>query len=391
MPMAGRSAELPSERCIDMSRVRVVFAGGGTGGHLFPAIALADEIRKTDPDAEILFVGTSTKIEARVVPAAGYQFRTIWISGFHRSFRPRNLLFPVKVVVALFQARSILASYKPDVVVGTGGYVSGPVLRTAMMMRIPTLIQEQNSYPGVTTRALAVKADEVHLTFENSAKYFRRTDNLFFTGNPTRGSLDAVKRQDALKLFGFDPASADKTVLVVGGSLGARTINQAIAQSLGALVKHGCRVIWQTGHDGFDAARRAAAGFSAGSVWVGSFIDRMDCAYAASDLVVCRAGATTIAELTRLGKPSIMVPYPYAAANHQVENARALAAAGAAEVVMDADAGDKLEGAIIKLLSGPGLEAMGRCAAGFGKPDAAKIIAGRILALAHQRRSQMEK
>jgi UDP-N-acetylglucosamine--N-acetylmuramyl-(pentapeptide) pyrophosphoryl-undecaprenol N-acetylglucosamine transferase len=221
MRMAEQSAVLPSERCIEMSRVRVVFAGGGTGGHLFPAIALADEIRKTNPDAEILFVGTSTKIEARVVPAAGYKFRTIWISGFHRNFRPSNLLFPVKIVVALFQARSILGSFKPDVVVGTGGYVSGPVLRTAMMMRIPTLIQEQNSYPGVTTRALAVKADEVHLTFENSAKYFRRTDNLFFTGNPTRGSLDAVKRHDALKLFGFDSVSTDKTVLVVGGSLGA--------------------------------------------------------------------------------------------------------------------------------------------------------------------------
>jgi UDP-N-acetylglucosamine--N-acetylmuramyl-(pentapeptide) pyrophosphoryl-undecaprenol N-acetylglucosamine transferase len=377
MPMA----EQPSERCIDVEKIRVIFAGGGTGGHLFPAIALADELRKIMPGAGIMFIGTRNKIEARVVPAAGFLFLSIWISGFHRSLRIGNLLFPVKVMVSMLQSRSILRSFKPDVVVGTGGYVSGPVLRMATLLGIPTLIQEQNSYPGVTTRVLAAKVNEVHLTFENSKKYFQRTDNLFLSGNPTRGTLDNVNRADALRNFGFEPQSDEKTILVVGGSLGARTINRAIEKMLPHLLQNNYRLIWQTGNEGYASAAGAAGQFPSGRVWVGQFIDRMDCAYAASDLVVCRAGATTIAELTRLGKPSVLIPYPFAAADHQVENARALAGNGAAEIVLDTEVEIKLEQTMMMLLESDRLQSMGRLSRELGKPGAARVIAERIVGL----------
>ncbi len=386
MPTAG----LSSGRCIDVASLRIVFAGGGTGGHLFPAIAIAEELRKKDPEAGIMFVGTSKKIEARVVPAAGYAFHTIWISGFHRSLRIGNLLFPLKLAVAMIQARKILKSFNPDVVVGTGGYVSGPVLRTAIMMGIPTLIQEQNSYPGVTTRVLAARADEVHLTFESSGKYFKRTDNIFYSGNPTRGTLEAVQRPDALRMFGFDAAAEIKTVLVVGGSLGAQTINRAIGLLAERLLQRNCRLIWQTGSDGFEEAVRIAGKFSSDRIWVGKFIDRMDCAYAASDLVVCRAGATTIAELTRLGKPSVLVPYPFAAADHQTENARTLVQAGAAALVADAEAEKKLEGTILDLFGSGRLAEMKQAAKALGKPEAAGVIADRIIALGRGRHGRTE-
>jgi UDP-N-acetylglucosamine--N-acetylmuramyl-(pentapeptide) pyrophosphoryl-undecaprenol N-acetylglucosamine transferase len=360
--------------------IRVIVAGGGTGGHLFPAIAIADEIRRIEPEAVVLFVGTATKIEARLVPQRGYAFRTIWISGFSRSLRPGNLLFPLKLVVAMMQARSIIREFRPDVVIGTGGYVSGPVLRSAIAQTIPTLIQEQNSVPGVTTRLLAGKVDELHLTFESSRRYFPRTDNLFVSGNPTRRDLEGVDRATALRFFGFDPSDRRMTLLVFGGSLGARSINEAVAHNLPALLASGVRVIWQTGTEWSHVGPATE-----GEVWMNAFIDRMDLAYAASDLAVCRAGATTISELTCLGKPAILVPYPRAAGNHQVENARSMANAGAAVLLYDHEVAQGLVATIEGLRDPERLRVMAERSKKLGRPDAAEEIARRALALAHSR------
>jgi UDP-N-acetylglucosamine--N-acetylmuramyl-(pentapeptide) pyrophosphoryl-undecaprenol N-acetylglucosamine transferase len=373
-------ARRASERCINVRPLRIVFAGGGTGGHLFPALAIAEEIKLIAPSAEILFVGTKGKIEARVVPQQGYRFETIWISGFRRSMKISNLLFPLKVLVALMQSNRILSSFRPDAVVGTGGYVSGPVVYTAALRGIPTLIHEQNSFPGATTRFLGKRVDEVHCSFERSLKYFRRADNVFMSGNPTRRGLENADRDEALRYFGIT-ASGNKTILIFGGSLGAHAINRAVGEFLPLLVKEGFRLLWQTGQEDFPAAEALAKPFPH-QVWVKPFIDRMDYAYAVSDLVVCRAGATTIAELTRLGKPAILIPYPHAAADHQTENARAMAEQGAAEIVEDAAAAEKLMPAILAAAGSSRLRTMADAGKRLGNPAAAHTIAVRVLRLA---------
>ena len=365
-----------------MASFRIIFAGGGTGGHLFPAIAIADEIKNLCPDAKILFIGTKNKIEARIVPQKNYDFKPIWISGFHRGFRPNNLLFPLKVIVSFMQAYSIIKNFKADAVVGTGGYVSGPVLRAAAFLKVPTLIHEQNSYPGVTTRLLAAKVDEVHLTFESSKKYFSGVENIFITGNPTRSILENVERSKALQYFNFDPAEKCKTILVFGGSLGAQSINNAVEKHLESILTNSLRLIWQTGKEDFERIRNKVAKYSPNQIWVNAFIDRMDFAYSAGDLVVCRAGATTIAELTRLGKAAILVPYPHAAANHQVENARSLSENGAAEIIYDHDVEKKLFITIIKSLQDQRLRQISEKCKEFGKPNAANEITQRIIRLA---------
>jgi len=370
-----------SERYTNVAgSLRVLFAGGGTGGHLFPALAIADEVRTYVPDAEILFVGTKDKIEARVVPEKGYRLETIWISGFRRNFALGNLVFPLKVMVSVMQAFSIIRKFQPHVVVGTGGYVSGPVLYAASRKNIPTLIQEQNSYPGATTRMLAKRATEVHITFESSRKYFDRKDNLFLSGNPTRAGLENVYRSAAVRYFGFTD-DGRKTVLVFGGSLGAHSINRAVEQSFDQIVKHNLRLIWQTGTADLERMKPLRERVSHDSVWIDSFIDRMDFAYAASDMVVCRAGATTIAELARLGKAAILVPYPFAAANHQAENARAMAEAGAAVIVNDADIEKQLASVLSSALDENNLGRMREASKNLGWPNAAKTIAERIVDL----------
>ena len=376
------------ERSINVRPLRILFAGGGTGGHLFPAIAIAEKIKGLEPDAEIVFVGTSDKIEARVVPQHGFKFETIWISGFHRGVRLRNLLFPLKVVVAMVQAKSILKKFRPDAVVGTGGYVAGPVLRSAVHQRIPALIQEQNSYPGVTTRLLAKHVNEVHVTFESSKRYLEGAKEIFLSGNPTRDSLERAGRDEALSYFGFDAADDSPTILVFGGSLGAHSINEAIVAGMASLQTSGVRLICQTGPDDLDRVKASMSALPARKGWTGAFIDRMDLAYAASDLVVARAGATTIAELTRLGKPAILVPYPHAAANHQVENARSLAENGAARIVRDAEIGTKLIGEIQAALDKNALAEMSRRSKLLGRPDAAATIARRVIALARGSRDR---
>lgn len=361
--------------------MKVLFAGGGTGGHVFPAIAIADEVKKLQPSAEILFVGTKERIESRLIPQKGYMFRTIWISGFRRRLSPDNLLFPVKVLVSLFQSLILLKSEKPDVVVGTGGYVCGPVLYVASLMGIPTVVQEQNSLPGITTRMLSARATEVHLMFESAVHYLKRSDNIRITGNPTREVLGSISRTDALNHFGF--SGSKKTLLVLGGSLGALSINNVVVGCLEKLAHDEIQVIWQTGEQ--DYKRIAMLTGNLVNVKVYKFIDTMEYAYAAADLALCRAGAITIAELTRLGVPTIFIPYPYAAANHQVENAKAIVKSNAAVMILDHEADQKTCETILGLIHDETrLKEMHRNSIMLGKPAAAKDIAQSIILLGHR-------
>jgi UDP-N-acetylglucosamine--N-acetylmuramyl-(pentapeptide) pyrophosphoryl-undecaprenol N-acetylglucosamine transferase len=361
----------------------VVFAGGGTGGHLFPAIAIADEIRSIRPDVVITFVGTRGRIEERIVPERGYPFVTVWISGLRRALAVENLLFPLKVVVSVAQSYRLLRALKPDAVVGTGGYVCGPVVFAATLMGIPTMLQEQNSYPGITTRLLSHRVNEVHLSFPSSRQYLRRAENIRVTGNPTRAVLATVRREDGAAHFGID--AARKTLLVFGGSLGARSLNDAMIDALPDLCGSDLQVIWQTGEKDHARVQQRVEQLASGGgdVKVLQFIDRMEYAYAVADLAVCRAGATTVAELTRAGIPSILVPYPRAAADHQTENARALVDAGASRMIPDSELRARLASSVIGLLRDTTqLSRMAAHARELGRPDAARELAHAVLRLA---------
>lgn len=360
--------------------MKVIFAGGGTGGHVFPAIAIADEVKKLSPSSEILFVGTKERIESRLVPQKGYQFRTIWISGFRRKLSLDNLLFPIKVLVSLLQSYVLLKSERPDVVVGTGGYVCGPVLYIASLLGIPTVVQEQNSLPGVTTRLLSGRVTEIHLMFESAVQYLKRSDNVKITGNPTREILGSISRENALIYFGI--LKSKKTLLVLGGSLGAVSINNAVVRCLKELGNAGIQIVWQTGEQDYERIRGLTGEFP--YVKVFKFIESMEYAYAAADLALCRAGAITIAELTRLGVPTVFIPYPYAAANHQVENARAIVRANAAEMIMDHEADRKICETVLGLIQDDArLKKMHENSLMLGKPAAAKEIAQSVIKLGH--------
>ena len=363
-------------------RLSILFAGGGTGGHLFPAIAIADEIRKMIPAASIAFVGTKGKIEARVVPAQGYSFYPVWISGFRRKLTVENIMFPLKVVVALVQSFFLIKKLKPNVVVGTGGYVSGPVLYVASLLGVPTLVQEQNSYPGVTTRILSSRVDEVHISFERSRTHLKPSDNVKLTGNPTRDMVGKISREEGATYFGLDPAK--KTVLVFGGSLGASSINTAMLVTSSDLASSDVQIIWQVG--GADLAgvkTQIEQGHQQERIKVYDFIEKMEYAYAAADLAVCRSGATTVAELARAGVPSVLIPYPFAAADHQTENARAMVDSGASMMIRDTELKNNLLATIKTLLhDGTRLKKMSESARGLSKPNAASAIARAAMTLA---------
>lgn len=355
-----------------------MLAGGGTGGHLFPALAIADEIKRLEPSSRFLFLGTKGKIEARVVPQRGYPFRTIWISGFHRRLTFDNLLFPVKVIVSLVQSLFVIRQFHPDVVIGTGGYVCGPILFVASLLGIPTVIHESNSFPGVTTRVLAKRVTAVFIAFDAARRWLKRTDHVRLVGTPTREILGTVTQEESRSFFHI--AAEKKTLLVFGGSLGAASINDAVLQSLPELLKADIQFVWQTGQADYERVQKATAGKNIG--WLGPFIDRMEFAFGAADLVLCRSGATTLAELTRVGKPAILVPYPSAAGDHQTHNARSLADGGAAVMSADKDVRQNLGAIVLGLMSdSQRLDTMSKASTRLGKPGAGREIATSIMGM----------
>jgi UDP-N-acetylglucosamine--N-acetylmuramyl-(pentapeptide) pyrophosphoryl-undecaprenol N-acetylglucosamine transferase len=349
---------------------RFLFAGGGTGGHLFPAVAVAEKIKMLVPEAEILFVGTKSKIEGRVVPQLGYKFKSIWIKGFSRKINFENILFPLKLVVSIIQSIFINMKFRPKVAIGSGGYVSGPAIFGSSLVGAKIILLEQNSFPGITTKLLEKYAEEVHISFADSKKYFRNPEKLLLTGNPIRSSLAQVNKDKALKEFGL--STSNKTLLVIGGSLGAGSMNEAVADSVKIFEEKGIQVIWQTGNGYFDRYKNLTTGF----IKVLPFINKMNLAYSACDLLLSRAGATTISELLALGIPSILVPSPNVAENHQYFNAKSLAENNAAILLEDKNMKKELADQVISAINnGERLKQLRQNALLLAKPDAAEVIA----------------
>ena len=328
--------------------MRVIISGGGTGGHIFPAIAIAKTIQAQFPGAVILFVGALGKMEMEKVPAAGFEIVGLPIVGIQRRITWKNLLVPFKLLASMLKARRIVREFKPDIAIGVGGYASGPLLRAAAGAGVKTLIQEQNSFPGITNRILSKKVDTICVAYEGLEKYFP-SQKIVMTGNPVRPEVVQLvgKREMAMRQFGLD--SNRKTLLVIGGSLGARSINQAVDAHAERWEQEGFQVIWQTGKGYVEASRKRVAALK--HVQAHEFIREMDLAYAASDVVVSRAGAMSISELCLVGKPSIFVPSPNVSEDHQTKNAMALVSKHAAILVKDSEATSALGDAVSALLS----------------------------------------
>ncbi|MDD3743503.1 MAG: undecaprenyldiphospho-muramoylpentapeptide beta-N-acetylglucosaminyltransferase [Lentimicrobiaceae bacterium] len=333
---------------MSLPETRIIISGGGTGGHIFPAIAIADSIKKASPHAEILFVGALGRMEMEKVPAAGYDIEPLWISGLQRRLTWKNLLFPVKLLHSSVRARKIIRRFQPQAVVGVGGYASGPTVKAAAAMGIPTILQEQNSYPGITNKMLAKKAEKICVAYPGMEKYFSK-NKLIITGNPVRSSIINAKAKKTEAIDFFNLQNNRITLLVVGGSLGARTINESIHSGLKRLSDAGIQLIWQTGNTYAPLAEAAVRPFEQSGIRTFNFIARMDLAYAAADIVISRAGALAISELCATARPSILVPSPNVAEDHQTKNAMALVKEKAALMVKDKDAADNLITQVLKL------------------------------------------
>ncbi len=326
---------------VDKGIRRFIVSGGGTGGHIFPAISIANALKSKLPNAEILFVGAIGRMEMERVPAAGYRIEGLPVSGFDRKNMLRNVKVLINVVKSIIIARRIILKFKPDVVIGVGGYASAPTLRAASALNVPTLIQEQNSYAGVTNKLLARKAAKICVAYDNMGKFFP-LEKIIKTGNPVRQDLFKIesKAAEAYKFFGFSPEK--KTILIVGGSLGARTINQSVTAFLPSISASGLQVIWQTGKFYIENAQKASEAYTSPELLVTDFVSRMDYAYSIADLVISRAGASSISELCLLAKPVILVPSPNVAEDHQTQNAMALVNKEAAIMIKDVDAKEQL-------------------------------------------------
>ena len=330
-----------------MKDLKFIFAGGGTGGHLFPGIAIAQEIKSLLPDSSIMFIGNKNKIEGKVVPQYGFKFNSINISGMPRKLNLSLFIFPFKLIISIIQSISYILRYKPNIVIGTGGYVSGPVLWSASFLGYKIVLQDHNSYPGVTTRLLASKALEIHIAFEESKKYFREKSNLKLSGFPVRNSLKKISKVEALKHF--ELTGDDKCIFITGGSQGARAINDSVLKIAEDLNANKVQIIWQTGRLQYAQIKENCQRFS--NIKVFEFIDDMNLAFSACDLAITRAGATTIGELMNLTIPAILIPLPTAAEDHQTKNAQELYNKNAAILVLEKDLSTSLKNEIIKLLA----------------------------------------
>jgi len=367
--------------------MKYIISGGGTGGHIFPAISIANAIKKQDPFAEILFVGAIGRMEMERVPQAGYPIEGLPVRGFDR----KNLLKNVSVIIDLLKstrkAKKIISAFKPDIAIGVGGYASAPTLKAASKFGVPTLLQEQNSYAGVTNKLLAARASKICVAYEGMEKFFP-AEKIILTGNPVRQDLFAVapKAREAYEFFGFDPAK--KTILIVGGSLGARTINRSIKEGLQSLAGSDVQCIWQTGKLYVTEARDAAASFRNSNMIVTDFVTRMDYAYAIADLVISRAGASSISELCLLAKPVILVPSPNVAEDHQTKNALALVNRDAAVMIRDADAEKSLVPKALELINNnPALEQFSKNIAQLAQRNSADRIVDEVFKIIEQRKN----
>lgn len=367
-----------------MKKLKAIFAGGGTGGHLYPALAIADRLKALvgfDCEADFRFVGTKRGIEYRMKERLGYPLSLITVRGLSRSGIVRNLLFPFLLAGATIKSIFIILRFSPDVIVGTGGYVMGPVLLAAVLMNRRCVIQEQNSYPGVTTRQLAHRVDKVFLGFGEAVKYFKKGCDVVETGNPVKSIIGTVSKEEARKYFGFD--NDDKIILVLGGSQGASSINNNILMHLETL-SDSYRLIWQTGERDYKEVAAKAGGRVSGRALF-AFTDHIELAYAAADIAIARAGALTLAELEAAGLPSVLIPYPFAAEDHQRKNAEVYAAAGASFIIYDKELGEmNLLKGTITLLEDGSYEKMKAALETFRlkrKKPAVDIIAEEILAL----------
>ncbi|NKI25699.1 undecaprenyldiphospho-muramoylpentapeptide beta-N-acetylglucosaminyltransferase [Arenibacter sp. 6A1] len=321
-----------------MDNYRFILSGGGTGGHIYPAIAIANELKERFPDAEILFVGAKDRMEMEKVPQAGYKIEGLWISGVQRKLTPKNLMFPFKVISSLVRSANILKKFKPHAVIGTGGFASGPLLKVASVKGIPCLIQEQNSYAGITNKLLADKVKKICVAYEGMDTFFPK-EKIVKTGNPVRSDLISLSenREQAMQFFNLDKNKP--TLLVLGGSLGARRINELIEDKLSFFKTFGLQLIWQCGKLYYEEYKK----YDSEEVKVFPFVNRMDFAYTAADMIISRAGAGAVSELSIVGKPVIFIPSPNVAEDHQTKNAKALVAKNAAVMITERDLDTQFE------------------------------------------------
>ncbi len=321
-----------------MKPYRVILSGGGTGGHIYPAIAIAKEVQRRHPDAQFLFVGASDRMEMEKVPQAGFEIEGFWIAGIQRKLTVDNLMFPFKLISSLMKSRKIIKNFKPDVVIGTGGFASGPLLKMATIAGIPAVIQEQNSYAGITNKLLGKSVEKVCVAYDDMHRFFP-AENIVKTGNPVRADLLDIESKRSTAFAKYELSHSSKVVLIIGGSLGARAINELIEKQLPFFKRKGVQVLWQTGKLYYDKYKH----HQADGVQVMAYIDQMDMAYAAADIIISRAGAGSVSELCIVGKATIFIPSPNVAEDHQTKNAQAIEKTGAAILIAEKDLDKKFE------------------------------------------------
>lgn len=356
---------------------RFIISGGGTGGHIYPAIAIANELKAQFPSASILFVGAQDKMEMQKVPAAGYEIKGLWISGIQRKLTLSNLMFPVKFVSSLWKSRSIVKEFKPDVVIGTGGFASGAVVKVAASMGIPTVVQEQNSYPGITNKMLAKKAKAICVAYEGLDRFFDKS-KLVVTGNPVRQDLLTIdsKREEALEFYNLN--ANQKTVVILGGSLGARRINQLVEKELNFFKENQIQVIWQCGKFYYEEYKK----YNSDQVQVNAFIERMDLLYAAADVIISRAGASSVSELAIVGKPVIFIPSPNVAEDHQTKNAQSISNKNGAVLIKEINLELNFENEFLNIILNDKVSTMlSKNIQALAKPNATKDIVNQIVQL----------
>jgi UDP-N-acetylglucosamine--N-acetylmuramyl-(pentapeptide) pyrophosphoryl-undecaprenol N-acetylglucosamine transferase len=359
--------------------LKVIISGGGTGGHIFPAVAIANQLKTQVPSVEILFVGALGKMEMEKVPKAGFNIVGLPIAGINRSNLLANLTFPFKLINSLYKSYKVIKDFKPNIAIGVGGFASGPTLMMANFLGIKTLIQEQNSYAGITNKRLSKKAQKVCVAYPEMEAFFEK-QKIVFTGNPVRSDIlnDKVDKNTAREFFKLKKDR--KTLLIIGGSLGALSINKSISTGLQELLNNDLQIIWQTGKTYIDIAKEKIFTLQTQRVYVSDFIYEMDKAYAAADLVISRAGALSVSELSLVGKPAILVPYPFAAEDHQTKNAESLSKKDAAILIKDNNINDVLINKVLELIQNEQkLNELSENIKKFAKPLAAKEIVDEIL------------